>query len=229
MVGDGQRVSLSFAEQYNFQYINLLISVSFCFSKYTDMADMEDIVRSVRSDTRSLFFWTQFSAAQLCVDNRLRTPLGKPNDTICGLERLLASFTAAVDVDGKLTLDGMSCVLANQQNMRLQLEFLESLEKVVYNASEGTAFAMAKPERPSRIFFGVNASTCNEYFDRNRFKVNALGLYGMCADIVVRNAAIELRDMVASSRVFFVKYPAAGMIIIVWIFLFSRKIRDTSI
>lgn len=156
----------------------------------------------VQTDSQAYLFWSQFSAAQLCVDNRLRTPLGKPNDTISGLERLLMSFAGALITSDRAdpTMMGISCVLANQMNMRLQLEFLESLEKLIYNASEGTAFAMPQPERPRQMFFGVNASTCKEYFNRNRLMVNVLGFNGMDANLVVRNGEIVLRDLVNASK-----------------------------
>ena len=42
------------------------------------------------------WFWATWEAAQFCVLSRLRTPLGKPQDTFTTIEAVLKSFAAEV-------------------------------------------------------------------------------------------------------------------------------------
>ena len=45
---------------------------------------------------RLLWFWALWEAAQFCVLSRLRTPLGKPQDTFAAIETAVKQCSAAV-------------------------------------------------------------------------------------------------------------------------------------
>ena len=44
-----------------------------------------------------LWFWATWESAQYCVLNRLRTPLGKPQDTFTSIEGVLKMFAKELD------------------------------------------------------------------------------------------------------------------------------------
>ena len=43
-----------------------------------------------------LWFWATWESAQFCVLNRLRTPLGKPQDTFTSIEGVIKTFTMSI-------------------------------------------------------------------------------------------------------------------------------------
>lgn len=187
-----------------------------------DSNELSDFGHYASTDQRCLIAWAQLSAAQLCVDTKLRTPLGKPIDTFVGFERLIKGFARSFVLD-ETKISNINVLLANQHNLRVLLGFIEALEKIIYNASDGTAFAMPTPERPSRMFFGVNTATCKEYFKRNRMTVNLLATHGLDADIVIRNSEITLRDMIDGGGL---KYIQLVSIIIFFDFLQGNRTRS---
>ena len=49
------------------------------------------------------------------------------------------------------------------------VQFVECLEKLIYNAYEGTAVCLPQFSKTVKLFFRTNKSTCNEWFWRIRF------------------------------------------------------------
>lgn len=77
---------------------------------------------------------------------------------------------------------------------------MEALEKAIYNASDGNAFGIPPAEKPARTFFRLNASTCSEWFNRNRTSINLIGLHSMELEMVIRYSENVLKDLVAKKK-----------------------------
>lgn len=59
-----------------------------------------------------LWFWATWESAQYCVLNRLRTPLGKPQDTFTSIEGVLKMFAKELD---KATEEGNNLSKSEQK------------------------------------------------------------------------------------------------------------------
>ncbi|KAI5704053.1 hypothetical protein M8J75_001535 [Diaphorina citri] len=140
----------------------------------------------------SLLFWATFSSAQFCVTNRLRTPLGKPPDT-------LTTFDSSIKL---LARDIMS--VSSQpyclRRIRLVLDFMEQLDKCITNASDGTATALTPPSKSVRCFFTTNKSTCTEWLHRLRNTLMCVSLHAGLASSAARHGMTLLRDLVAGGH-----------------------------
>ncbi|KAF7654424.1 hypothetical protein LDENG_00070090 [Lucifuga dentata] len=112
-----------------------------------------------------LWQWVVWEAAQFTVLSKLRTPLGRAQDTFQTIEGMIRSLAAhslnpEQDVgswagaggDG----DGHH---SNQLRLVLLLQYLENLEKLMYNAYEGCANALTAPPKGIRTFFYTNRQT----------------------------------------------------------------------
>ena len=51
------------------------------------------------------------------------------------------------------------------------VNFVDYLEKIIYNAYEGTANSMVDTSKATRAFFRTNKQTCNDWFCRIRFNM----------------------------------------------------------
>ncbi|KAH8361282.1 hypothetical protein KR200_005272 [Drosophila serrata] len=138
--------------------------------------------------------WLQFEAARYCVDQRLRTTLGKPQDTFLGFEaiimrhaRLLSGCAKEAERTalGNLSLEELSNI---QANLCMLLGFLDALEKLIYNAAEGSAFALRPPEKPVAAFFRLNNPTCQSWFNRIRIGVVIIAMHIHQPELVIRYA-----------------------------------------
>ncbi|KAL1129069.1 hypothetical protein AAG570_013601 [Ranatra chinensis] len=84
--------------------------------------------------------WAVLHSAHLCVGLKLRTPLGKPLDTFMTLEgaiRRLAKETLT-----HLTVTNSDSSPFTMERARLLVQFMDHLEKAIYNAAEGTSSAL---------------------------------------------------------------------------------------
>ncbi|XP_034250537.1 serine/threonine-protein kinase SMG1 [Thrips palmi] len=123
-----------------------------------------------------LLQWAVWDSAQFCVTSKLRTPLGKPQETFTKIESAIKSL--AREADDFEAWDVM--------RVRVLVDFLEQLEKVIYNAGEGTALAIELPPKQVRTFFHTNRSTCVEWLTRIRLAVVAVALRAGQAATAVR-------------------------------------------
>ena len=127
-----------------------------------------------------LWFWALWECAQFCVQAKLKTPLGKAQDTFVSIENAIKSYFSQTEV-GKAA--------KNQDLFRVTLlvQFIECLEKLIYNAYEGT-LCLPVFSKSVKLFFRTNKPTCNEWFCRIRFY-----LINICAksghyELLVRQA-----------------------------------------
>ncbi|XP_052759875.1 serine/threonine-protein kinase SMG1-like [Mya arenaria] len=149
------------------------------------------------------WYWATWEAAQFCVLTRLKTPLGKPQETFTSIEAVLKSLAAQTDghtdeeegTENRKKSKPMSgdC----RQRVKLVLQFMEQLERHLYNAYEGAAVSMPNLPKAVRTFFRTNKNTCLEWLSRIRMYVIVMALHAGMYTSVVRHASIlmlELKD-----------------------------------
>ncbi|XP_064478014.1 serine/threonine-protein kinase SMG1-like isoform X2 [Ornithodoros turicata] len=122
-----------------------------------------------------------WGAAQLCVQGKLRTPLGKPQDTFAALEGALKSLLAK-------PAGGLKAL----RRAHLLLDFLEHLDRAMYNAYEGSAGCLPSVGRAVRAFFRTNRATCEEWVGRVRPYAARLALRAGRPAIAYRHASLAL-------------------------------------
>lgn len=169
-------------------------------STKTKSNEIADFYKMATSDVRVLISWTQWEAAQSCVNNKLRTVIGKPQETFLKIESIIKENARILSMKEKLTVPNVDTILANQRHARILLGFMESLEKYIYNASEGTSFALPPAEKPARTFFHVNATTCNEWFNRIRTAVDLVALHCMESEMCIRYTSVVLKCLAANGK-----------------------------
>ncbi|BFG03028.1 serine/threonine-protein kinase Smg1 [Drosophila madeirensis] len=154
----------------------------------------EKLSQCTRRCQRLAAAWLQFEAARYCVDQRLRTTLGKPQETFLGFEavimrhaRLLSGCAKEAERSslGGLSLEQLTSI---QVNLSMLLGFLDALEKLIYNAAEGSAFALRPPEKPVAAFFRLNNPTCTSWFNRIRIGVVIIAMHIHQPELVIRYA-----------------------------------------
>lgn len=141
-----------------------------------------------------LFPWVCWEAAQLCVLNKLRTPLGKPPETFTRIENAIRSFAKQTKTF-EFNLENNVKAVDELKRCRLLLEFFEYLEKVIYNASEGTASALLAPPKNVRTFFHANKATCASWLNRIRLAVIVVAMHAGESAVAVRNGQYLLNEL----------------------------------
>lgn len=146
-----------------------------------------------------LFFWSGFEAAQHCVLNKLRTFLGKPQETFTSIESALKvlarEISYSTDVVMKKEKQSLDRMLHEHTRVRLFIEFLEHLERVIHNAADGCAMALLPLSKPVRTFFHTNKSTCREWLNRIRLALCVVSLHSGLATSALRNGQRLLEDL----------------------------------
>ena len=130
-------------------------------------------------------FWALWECGRYCVEQRLRTPFGHPQETLEAIENMLLRIVP-YDEDYQLqssTASGTSGsappsiaragsgprVALQHRALRSLLQFVDMLEKQIYNAHEGSALALPPPAQAAATsFFRLNRSACVEWFMRMR-------------------------------------------------------------
>ncbi|XP_041633863.1 serine/threonine-protein kinase SMG1 isoform X3 [Cheilinus undulatus] len=152
-----------------------------------------------------LWQWAVWEAAQFTVMSKLRTPLGRAQDTFQTIEGMIRSLAAhslnpEQDVgawtgaggDG----DGHH---SNQLRLTLLLQYLENLEKLMYNAYEGCANALTAPPKGIRTFFFTNRQTCQDWLTRIRLALMRVGLLSGQPAVTIRHGFDLLSEIKNSS------------------------------
>ncbi|KYM96819.1 Serine/threonine-protein kinase SMG1 [Cyphomyrmex costatus] len=150
-----------------------------------------------------LFFWSGFEAAQHCVLNKLRTSLGKPQETFTSIEsalKILAREISCHNLDvikkqGLVERQELDRILHEHTRVRLFVEFLEHLERMIHNAADGCAMALLPLSKPVRTFFHTNKSTCKEWLNRIRLALCVVSLHSGLATSALRNGQRLLEDL----------------------------------
>lgn len=119
-------------EQVKLEFIIFLNSFSLTFKAFSDVGN--------------LWFWVCWMVAQFCVNARLKTPIGKPQDTFMAFETVIKNFANEI-VSGKTRSSpgkilSSSTPLLTWFQVRLLGDFVEALEKQIYNAYQGCGIGM---------------------------------------------------------------------------------------
>ncbi|XP_069762351.1 serine/threonine-protein kinase SMG1 isoform X3 [Narcine bancroftii] len=165
-----------------------------------DKCDQLTIPRSLLKTEAVLWQWAVWEAAQFTVLSKLRTPLGRAQDTfqtIEGIIRSLAAHTLNPDQDicQWTTADNDDGHTNNQLRLVLLLQFLENLEKLMYNAYEGCANALMAPPKVIRTFFYTNRQTCQDWLTRVRVAIMRVGLLAGQPAVTIRHGFDLLTEM----------------------------------
>ncbi|KAL8580399.1 hypothetical protein ACOMHN_020876 [Nucella lapillus] len=156
-----------------------------------------------------LWFWATYESAHFTVLSRLRTPLGKPQETFMSIESVLKAFAAEARnaTDGEDpggSMDSNKNEKAGEygclQRVHILLQYMEHLERILYNAYEGCAVAMAAPPKIVKTFFRTNRSTCLEWLSRIRMCIMTVAAHAGLPSVVVRHAHELLRDLLEMDR-----------------------------
>uniref|UniRef100_A0A5F8A8I1 non-specific serine/threonine protein kinase n=1 Tax=Macaca mulatta TaxID=9544 RepID=A0A5F8A8I1_MACMU len=165
-----------------------------------DKRDQSTIPRNLLKTDAVLWQWAIWEAAQFTVLSKLRTPLGRAQDTFQTIEGIIRSLAAHTlnpdqDVSQWTTADNDEGHGNNQLRLVLLLQYLENLEKLMYNAYEGCANALTSPPKVIRTFFYTNRQTCQDWLTRIRLSIMRVGLLAGQPAVTVRHGFDLLTEM----------------------------------
>ncbi|KAK2533370.1 Smg1 [Columba guinea] len=165
-----------------------------------DKRDQSAIPRNLLKTDAVLWQWAVWEAAQFTVLSKLRTPLGRAQDTFQTIEGIIRSLAAHTlnpdqDVSQWTTADNDEGHSNNQLRLILLLQYLENLEKLMYNAYEGCANALTSPPKVIRTFFYTNRQTCQDWLTRIRLSIMRVGLLAGQPAVTVRHGFDLLTEM----------------------------------
>ncbi|CAB3222044.1 unnamed protein product [Arctia plantaginis] len=148
--------------------------------------------------------WALSEVAQTTVSLKLRTILGKPQETFMKIEGALKGTAREISSleskyvgteEQKLS----DVIIAEQMRTRWITEFMTFLEKYIYNAAEGTATVLPAVAKPVRTFFHTNWPTCREWLTRVRPAALAVSLYAGHFGAAIYNASLILETAAKSN------------------------------
>ncbi|XP_051487660.1 serine/threonine-protein kinase SMG1 isoform X3 [Apus apus] len=165
-----------------------------------DKREQPTIPRNLLKTDAVLWQWAVWEAAQFTVLSKLRTPLGRAQDTFQTIEGIIRSLAAHTlnpdqDVSQWTTADNDEGHSSNQLRLVLLLQYLENLEKLMYNAYEGCANALTSPPKVIRTFFYTNRQTCQDWLTRIRLSIMRVGLLAGQPAVTVRHGFDLLTEM----------------------------------
>ncbi|XP_073447222.1 serine/threonine-protein kinase SMG1 isoform X3 [Aquarana catesbeiana] len=169
-----------------------------------DKRDALLIPRNLLKADAVLWQWAVWEAAQFTVLSKLRTPLGRAQDTFQTIEGIIRSLAAHTlnpdqDVSQWTTAENDEGHANNQLRLVLLLQYLENLDKLMYNAYEGCANALTSPPKVIRTFFYTNRQTCQDWLTRIRIAIMRVGLLAGQPAVTVRHGFDLLAEMKNSS------------------------------
>ncbi|KAJ7407931.1 Serine/threonine-protein kinase SMG1 [Willisornis vidua] len=171
-----------------------------------DKRDQPTIPRNLLKTDAVLWQWAVWEAAQFTVLSKLRTPLGRAQDTFQTIEGIIRNLAAHTlnpdqDVNQWTTADNDEGHSSNQLRLVLLLQYLENLEKLMYNAYEGCANALTSPPKVIRTFFYTNRQTCQDWLTRIRLSIMRVGLLAGQPAVTVRHGFDLLTEMKTNNSI----------------------------
>ncbi|MBN3303880.1 SMG1 kinase, partial [Amia calva] len=162
--------------------------------------DVAPVPRTLLKTEAVLWQWAVWEAAQFTVLSKLRTPLGRAQDTFQTIEGMIRSLAAhSLNPEQELSHwsggESDEGHFTNQLRLGLLLQFLENLEKLMYNAYEGCANALTAPPKGIRTFFYTNRQTCQDWLTRIRMALMRVGLLSGQPAVTVRHGFDLLTEM----------------------------------
>ncbi|XP_048575812.1 serine/threonine-protein kinase SMG1 [Nematostella vectensis] len=166
-----------------------------------------------------LWFWATWEAAQFCILSRLRTPLGRAQETFQAIEGTLHQYARearAADLDeqfkpqpGDDNSQGEEETESKGQGPKpfssqlracLLLQFVEALEKLMYNAHDGCTVGLPSPPKSVRVFFRTNRNTCLEWLTRIRQPAMEVAIRCGLPAVAVWHGMQVIQDMKTSGK-----------------------------
>jgi serine/threonine-protein kinase SMG1 len=132
------------------------------------ISDNIKIESYVENDDGLLWFWAIWECAQFCVQSKLKTPLGKAQDTFVSIESSIKSYFNYSENSAFASQRSEKIKNIELFRVTLLIQLVECLEKLIYNAYEGTV-CLPLFSKPVKLFFRTNKTTCNEWFLRIRY------------------------------------------------------------
>ncbi|XP_026671607.1 serine/threonine-protein kinase SMG1 [Ceratina calcarata] len=185
-----------------------------CWPIISESETTKKMYRLALANRSFLYFWAGFEAAQHCVTNKLRTSLGKPQETFTSIESALKTLAREISYSCETTKKEKRCLdhqLTEHTRVRLFIEFLEHLERVIHNAAEGCAIALLPLSKPVRTFFHTNKSTCKEWLNRIRLALCVVSLHSGLATSALRNSQRLLEDLSNSDNTQGIEFERATL------------------
>ncbi|KAM4698242.1 serine/threonine-protein kinase SMG1 [Rhinophrynus dorsalis] len=184
-----------------------------------DKRDVSPIPRNLLKTEAVLWQWAVWEAAQFTVLSKLRTPLGRAQDTFQTIEGIIRSLSAHTlnpdqDVGQWTTADNDEGHGNNQLRLVLLLQYLENLDKLMYNAYEGCANALTSPPKVIRTFFYTNRQTCQDWLTRIRIAIMRVGLMAGQPAVTVRHGFDLLAEMKNSSALQATEFELTVMMVV---------------
>lgn len=138
-----------------------------------------------------LIFWICYEFVQHCIENRLKTPLGKPQDTFTKIETIVKMF---LNDNRRITLEDDNFDI-KYYNISIQalLMIFDNFDKLIYNAINGNCLRLYSPSKISKLFFKKNKATCSEWLNRNRRSIMVMAMKLSQPTIVVHHGQELLR------------------------------------
>ncbi|OXU25637.1 hypothetical protein TSAR_001094 [Trichomalopsis sarcophagae] len=190
-------------QEYYFDAFGLSEVFTLCWPTISDNETMAKMYELALANRSFLFFWGGFEAAQHCALNKLRTPLGKPQETFTTIEGALKTLAREISCTAEIPKKdkrGLDYLLHEHTRVRQLVEFLEHLERVIHNAAEGCAVALLPHSKPVRTFFHTNRSTCKEWLNRIRLALCVVSLHAGLATNALRNGQRLLEDLCTANN-----------------------------
>ena len=153
-------------------------------SNVLEVGQEHDRCNLVNSSERLQTVWLAWTAAQNCVINKLRTPLGKPQEKLTHID-LACKKIASIPVE-RLDMAQAHSLLA----------FTQSPEKAMVNGWDGSVVALPLANKSTRLLFYANKSTCQNWLARIRANFIKLAFNAGVYSEVVRQAWYVLPALV---------------------------------
>ncbi|XP_044575793.1 serine/threonine-protein kinase SMG1 isoform X2 [Cotesia glomerata] len=185
-------------QDYNFDALGLSEIFTLCCPVVARNNTSAKMYEFGMTNQSFLFFWSGLEAAQHCVLNKLRTALGKPQETFTTIEGALKTLARDISCKPEVSKNdkhGLDYSLHEHTRVRLFVEFLEHLERMIHNAAEGCAVSLLPLPKPVRTFFHTNKSTCREWLNRIRLALCVVSLHAGLATNALRNGQRLLEDL----------------------------------
>ncbi|KAI1289435.1 Serine/threonine-protein kinase SMG1 [Halotydeus destructor] len=173
--------------------------------KGTENLSEQNFLEILQHNERPVIFWVTWETVEYCIANKLKTTLGDAQLTLTkihnALQRLAQKYYNSESEE------------LNVNQVQMMILFMENLDKLMYNAIEGSSIMLYSPSKVSRTFFRTNQATCTAWMTRNRKSIMMLALKNHDWATVWRHGEELLKDMLEIKAQASELYPILAMIV----------------
>lgn len=148
----------------------------------------------------TLVFWACWELVQHCIEHRLKTPLGKPQETFTKIESAIKMFIT--DITNLRPIQSENNIEVTTTRIHMLLMIMENFDKLLYNAIFGNSIRLYSPSKMSKGFFRKNRATCYEWINRNRRSIMLLASKVGEQSSVIRHGEELLRAYILDRNLF---------------------------